>query len=39
MDVDTLKLRLVQYDTFCNGQIQQDSAECFMVIIEIINKG
>ena len=38
-DVDTLKFRLVQYDTFCNGQIQQDSAECFMMIIEIINKG
>ena len=38
-EVDTLKFRFVQYDTFYNGQIQQDSTECFMVLIEIIDKG
>ena len=29
-DVDALKFRLVQYDTFYGGQIQQDSSECLM---------
>ena len=27
------------YFTFHNGQIQRDSAECLMMLIEIINKG
>ena len=38
-DMDALKFRLVQYDTFYGGQIQQDSSECLMMIIESINKG
>ena len=38
-DVDALKFRLVQYITFYGGQIQQDSSECIMMLIEIINKG
>ena len=38
-DVDNLKFRLNNYDTFYNGQIQQDSSECLFMLIEIINKG
>ena len=38
-DVDVLKFQLVQYDTFYSGQIQQDSLQCFMMLIEVINKG
>ena len=32
IDVDALKFRLVQYDTFYGGQIQQDSSECLMLL-------
>ena len=38
-DVDALKFRLIQYDTFYGCQIQQDSLECLMILIEVINKG
>ena len=38
-DVDALKFRLVQYNTFYGGQSQQDSSECLMMLIEVINKG
>ena len=38
-DVDALKFRLVHYDIFYNGQIQQDSSECLMMLIDIISKG
>ena len=38
-DVDALRYRLVQYDTFYGGQSQQDSSECLMMLIEVINKG
>ena len=34
-----LKFRLLQYDTFYDGRIQQESSECLMVPIEVINKG
>ena len=37
-DVDALKFRLVEYDAFCSGQIQQDSSECFMMLLEVVNK-
>ena len=36
--VDALKFRLVQYDTLYGGQSQQDSSECLMMLIEVINK-
>ena len=36
--VDALKFRLVQYDSFYGGQSQQDSSECLMMLIEVINK-
>ena len=36
-DVHALKFRLVQYDSFYNGQIQQDGSDCFMMLIEVIN--
>ena len=38
-DVDALKLWRVQYYTFYNGKIQQDSWECLMMLIEVINRG
>ena len=38
-DVDALKLRLVQYDKFYSGEQQEDASECFMVLIDLINKG
>ena len=34
-----LKFQLVHHDTFYNGQNQQDSTECLMMLIYIINKG
>ena len=34
----TFWYRLVLYDTFYGGQIQQDSSECLMMLIELINK-
>ena len=36
-DVDVLKFQLVHHDTFYNGQIQQDSSECLLMLIDIIN--
>ena len=33
--MDTLKFRLVKYDIFYNGQIQ-DSTECFMLILRLL---
>ena len=38
-DVRALKFQLVHHDTLYNGQIQQDSAECLLMLIGIINKG
>ena len=38
-DVDALKFRIGQYDNFYDGQIQQDSLECFLMLIEGINRG
>ena len=38
-DVDALKLRLVQYNTFYYGQIQHDALECLTMLIDVINKG
>ena len=31
--VDALKFRLVQYDSFYNGQTQQDRSECLVILI------
>ena len=39
LDVDTLKFRLVEYDTCYDGQNQQDGSECLLILIEGINKG
>ena len=38
-DVDALKFRLIKYDSFYNGQIQQDSSECLMMLMDIMKKG
>ena len=38
-DVDALKFRLTQYDIFYNGQLQQDSSECPIMLIEVFDKG
>ena len=38
-DVDALKFQLVRHDIFYNGQNQQDSTECLLMIINIIDKG
>ena len=38
-DVDALKFQLVRHDTFYNGQNQQDSTECLLMLISIIHKG
>ena len=38
-DVDVLKFQLVHHDTFYNGQNQQDSTECLLMLINIIHKG
>ena len=38
-DVDALKFQLVRHDTFYNGQHQQDSTECLLMLINIIHKG
>ena len=38
IDVDAFKFRIVQY-IFYNGQIQQYSSECLMMLIEVISKG
>ena len=37
-DVDALKFQLVRHDTFYNGQKQQDSTECLLMLIHIIHK-
>ena len=39
MDVDAFNVRLEQYDTFYNCQVQHDGLECLMMLIEVINKG
>ena len=38
-DVDALKFRLAQYDKFYSGEIQEDTSEFLMMLIELINKG
>ena len=38
-DVDALKFQLVRRDIFYNGQNQQDSTECLLMSINIIDKG
>ena len=38
-DVDALKFQLVRRDIFYNEQNQQDSTECLLMLINIINKG
>ena len=38
-DVDALKFQLVRHDTFYNGQNQQDSTECLLMLMNIIHKG
>ena len=38
-DVDALRIKLVRQDTFYNGQNQQDSTECLLMLIDIIHKG
>ena len=38
-DVDALKFQLVRHDTFYNGQNQQDSTECLLMLTNIIHKG
>ena len=38
-DVDALKFQLVRHDTFYNGQNQQDSNGCLLMLINIIHKG
>ena len=38
-DVDALKVQLVRHDTFYNGQNQEDTTECLLMLINIIHKG
>ena len=38
-DVDVLKFQLVRHDIFYNGQNQEDSTECLLMLINIIDKG
>ena len=38
-DVDALKFQLVRHDAFHDGQNQQDSTECLLMLINIIHKG
>ena len=38
-DVDALKLQLVRHDTFYNGQNEEDTTECLLMLINIIHKG
>ena len=35
-DVDALKFQFVRHDTFYNGQNQQDSTECLLMLVNII---
>ena len=37
--MDALKFQLVRHDTFYNGQNQQDSTECLLMLININRKG
>ena len=37
-DVDALKFQLARHDIFYNGQNQQDSTECLLMLINIIHK-
>ena len=39
IDVDALKFQLVRHDIFHNGQNQEDSTECLLMLINIIHKG
>ena len=38
-DMDALRFHVVRHDTFYNGQNQQDSTECLLMLINIIHKG
>ena len=38
-DVDALKFQLVRHDIFYNGQNQEDSTVCLLMLINIIHKG
>ena len=38
-DVDALKFQLARHDTFYDGQNQQDSTECLLMLLNIIHKG
>ena len=38
-DVDALKFQLVRHNTFYNGQNQEDSTECLLMLMNIIHKG
>ena len=38
-DLDALKFQLIRHDTFYNGQNQQDSTECLLILINVIHKG
>ena len=37
--MDALKFQLVRHDIFYNGQNQEDSTECLLILINIIHKG
>ena len=37
-DMDALKFQLVHHDRFYNGQNQEDSTECLLMLINIIHK-
>ena len=37
--MNALNLQIVRHDTFYNGQNQQDSTECLLMLINIIHKG
>ena len=38
-DVDALEFQLIHHDTIYDGQNQQDSIECLLMLIDIIHKG
>ena len=38
-DVDALKFQFVRHDIFYNGQNQEDTTECLLMLINIIHKG
>ena len=38
-DVDALKFQLIRHDIFYDGQNQEDSTECLLMLINIIDKG